>query len=218
MLFIKTLKCFTVHCSFTLPAGAWAVIPVSEGSDEGQCWPVGVAAHHKSTKPLRTTLQLLSSLMGSLGGESQGWWGLRYLASLPRAIYHVGCSKYVAHAQTAAAAFTPPDTQRKTTKIGVWKLNNIYSHPGCQCSPSPSTFSASPQLDPVESDPVCNSATEYEMMESCKPLRLERRRWMLTIYPSWLELHCWICFGVSQRYSWSRWKRLEWEKLNLESQ
>lgn len=112
MLFIKTSKCFTVHCSFTLPAGARAVIPVSEGSDGGHCWPVGVAAHHKSTEPLRTTLQLLSSLMGSLGGESQGWWGLRYLASLPCAIYHVGRRKYVAHAWTAAGSFTSPHTRR----------------------------------------------------------------------------------------------------------
>lgn len=37
MLFIKTSKCFTVHCSFTLPVGARAVIPVSEGSDGGHC-------------------------------------------------------------------------------------------------------------------------------------------------------------------------------------
>lgn len=110
MLFIKTSKCFTVHCSFTLPVGAGAVIPVSEGSDRGHCWPVGVAAHHQSTEPLRTTLQLLSSLMGSLGGESQGWWGLRYLASLPRAVYHVGRSKYAAHA--VATSLTSSHTPR----------------------------------------------------------------------------------------------------------
>lgn len=72
MLFIKTSKCFTLHCSFTLPAGAGAVIPVSEGSDGGQRWPVGVAAHHHSAQRFWTTLQLLSSLMGSLGGESSG--------------------------------------------------------------------------------------------------------------------------------------------------
>lgn len=70
MLLIKTSKCFTVHCSFTLPAGAGAVIPVSEGSDGGQRWSVGAAAHRRSTEPPWTTLQLLSSLMGSLGGES----------------------------------------------------------------------------------------------------------------------------------------------------
>lgn len=72
MLFIKTSKCFTVHCSFTLPAGAGAVIPVSEGSDGGQRWPVGAAARRKSAQRLWTTLQLSSSLMGSLGGESSG--------------------------------------------------------------------------------------------------------------------------------------------------
>lgn len=72
VLFIKTSKCFTLHCSFTPPAGAGAVIPVSEGSDGGQRRPVGVAVHHKSTQHLWTTLQLLSSLMGSLGGESSG--------------------------------------------------------------------------------------------------------------------------------------------------
>lgn len=58
MLFIKTSKCFTVQCSFTVPAGAGAVIPVSEGSDGGHCWPVGGAVQHRSTKPLWTTLQL----------------------------------------------------------------------------------------------------------------------------------------------------------------
>lgn len=110
---------------FSLPVGAGAVIPVSEGSDGGHCWPVGVAAHRKSTKPLRTTLQLLSSLMGSLGGESQGWWGLRYLASLPRAVYHVGRSKYVAH---AVVTFISLDAQRETT-INVWKLIDMCSHP-----------------------------------------------------------------------------------------
>lgn len=79
----------------------------------------GFAAHHKSTEPLRTTLQLLSSLMGSLGGESQGWWGLRYLAPLPRAVYHVGRSKYVAHAETAAAAFASLRTRRKNHREPV---------------------------------------------------------------------------------------------------
>lgn len=125
MLFIKTSKCFTVHCSLTLPAGAGAVIPVSEGSDGGHCWPAGVAAHRKSTEPLRTTLQFLSSLMGSLGGESQGWWGLRYLALLPRAVYHVGRSKYVAHAETAAATFT---TLIETAEIGVWRSVFTRAH------------------------------------------------------------------------------------------
>lgn len=42
MLFIKASKWFTVHCSFLLPVGARAVIPVSEGSDGGHCWSVGV--------------------------------------------------------------------------------------------------------------------------------------------------------------------------------
>lgn len=128
MLFIKTSKCFTVHCSFTLPAGARAVIPVSEGSAGGHCWPVGVVAHHKSTEPLRTTLQLLSLLMGSLGGASKGWWGLRYLASLPRAVYHVGRSKYDAHAEAVAATFTSVDnTQRKETS--VWRVFFRKIHP-----------------------------------------------------------------------------------------
>lgn len=72
MLIIKTSKCFTLRCSFTLPAGAGAVIPVSEGSDGGQRRPVGVAALQKSTQRLWTTLQLLSPLMGSLGGEPSG--------------------------------------------------------------------------------------------------------------------------------------------------
>lgn len=35
------------------------------------------AAHHKCTQTLWTTLQLLSALMGSLGGESSGLMGIR---------------------------------------------------------------------------------------------------------------------------------------------
>lgn len=163
MLFIKTSKCFTVHCSFTLPAGAGAVIPVSEGSDGGHCWPVGVAAHHKSTEPLRTTLQLLSSLMGSLGGESHGWWGLRYLASLPRAVYHVGRSKYVAHAESAAATFTSPV---ETTEVRVWRSIHTYSHPDCQgpvlYSPSLCTVAAFLPLHALTQLNLTPLATQWE--------------------------------------------------------
>ncbi len=216
MLFIKTSKCFTVHCSFTLPAGAGAVIPVSEGSDGGHCWPVGVAAHHKSTEPLRTTLQLLSSLMGSLGGESQGWWGLRYLASLPHAVYHVGRSKYVAH---AAATFTSPV---ETTEIRDLEVDSYVFTPRLSgiclvfnLSASSRSLSASPPLDPVESDTVCNSMREYRMMGSREP---QRQHWMLTFYPAWSEWHCWICVGVSRRRGQSRRKRTEWENLNLEDE
>lgn len=93
MLFIKTSECFTVQCSFTLPDGAGAVIPVSEGSDGGHYWPVGVAAHHQSTEPLRTTLQLLSSLMGSLGGESQGWLGIKIPGLAPTRRLPCGAQK-----------------------------------------------------------------------------------------------------------------------------
>ena len=70
MLFIKTSKCFTVHCSFTLPAGAGAVIPVSEGSDGGQCWPVGVAAHRKST---RASPDYITAFILTTGIS---WWGI----------------------------------------------------------------------------------------------------------------------------------------------
>lgn len=164
MLFIKTSKCFTVHCSFTLPAGARAVIPVSEGSDGGHRWPVGVAAHRKSTEPLRTTLQLLSSLMGSLGGESQGWWGLRYLASLPRAVYHVGRGKYVAH---AGATFTSLGTQRGPQKsvFGGW-FRRVRTRdrqgPALRVHPLRLTFAASRPLHAMTQLNLTPRAIQWE--------------------------------------------------------
>lgn len=157
MLFIKTSKCFTVHRSFTLPAGAGAVIPVSEGSDGGHRWPVGVAAHHKSTEPLRTTLQILSSLMGYLGGESPGWWGLRYLWG----------ARNMLHMPRLLLQSLPQGPTRGRREIYV------SSHPDCQgcvlCSSSPCTVCtvcrASQWLDLVESDSSCSSIREYQMME-----------------------------------------------------
>ena len=70
MLFIKTSKCFTVHCSFTLPAGAGAVIPVSEGSDGGHCWPVGVCSApqvHRASPDYITAFILTNGI---------SWWGI----------------------------------------------------------------------------------------------------------------------------------------------
>lgn len=52
------------------------------------------AAHHPCTETLWTTLQLLSSLMGSLGGESSGLMGIRIPGWAPTLrFYHVGCNK-----------------------------------------------------------------------------------------------------------------------------
>jgi len=68
--------------------------------------------------------------MGSLGGESQGWWGLRYLALLPSAVHRVGQRKCVAHAQTvtdAAASFTSPDTQRSRKNVRLERDQRVFT-------------------------------------------------------------------------------------------
>lgn len=142
---------------FTLPAGAGAVIPVSEGSDGGHCWPVGVAAHHKSTEPPWTTLQFLSSLMGSLGGEYQRVMEIKIPGLAPTRRYYVGRSKCAAHA--AAATFTSLHRPRNPKSefggliimcvSGICPLVSVSSHSCC--------IFACLQLDPVESDTVYKS-------------------------------------------------------------
>lgn len=64
VLLIKTSKCFTVHWSFTLPAGARAVSPVSEGSDGGQCCTPQV---HRNPLDYITALILTNGI---------SWWGI----------------------------------------------------------------------------------------------------------------------------------------------
>lgn len=219
MLFIKTSKCFTVHCSFTLPVGAGAVIPVSEGSDGGHRWPVGVAAHkvHRACPDYITAFILTNGI---------SWWGIPRVMGikipgpastrrLPCGAQQICCTCRDFCSSLYISRYTK---KPQKSAFGAWFMcvhtQNVRDlsciHPGCA-----QLISASPRLDPVESDTICNSMRGYQMMERWETFRPQRQHWMLTFYPAWLKWHCWICFGVSRRYSQSRRKRTEWEILNL---
>lgn len=67
MLFIKDIRILYSSLLFTLPAEARAVIPVSEGSDGGHRWPVGVAAYHRASLDYITAFILTNGI---------SWWGI----------------------------------------------------------------------------------------------------------------------------------------------
>lgn len=77
------------------------------------------AAHHKCTETLWTTLQLLSSLMGSLGGESSGLMGIKIPGWAPMRCFTMWGATNVA---AAAGNFHVLSNRKQSAEVGSWSF------------------------------------------------------------------------------------------------
>lgn len=125
---------------FSLPAGAGAVIPVSEGSHGGHCWPVVgccTPQDHRAS-PGYVTAFILSNGICWMGGVwiPKGSQGLRYLAFMQqssRGCSNLCVSDYTKETQMSEAEegniqeFTPLVVRDLSAAAGPAELDSIWN-------------------------------------------------------------------------------------------